>query len=217
MITLRNRPWLFVDDVLVETMKGLSLRLHSPHREGPVLELDQPWEGPTSAYFSILEADDRYLMYYRGNSTNSDGEAEVTCVAESFDGIWWDKRKTWLFDHAGHAANNIVWKNANQISHNMAPFVDTNPDAPPDARFKAIGGLKKLKMFALASADGINWRLMKDEPVLTEGDFDSLNLAFWDSEQGCYVAYVRQFDQGVRHIRRCMSDDFLNWQQPRVA
>jgi len=60
---------------------------------------------------------------------------------------------------------------------------------------------------------------MSNEPVITEGAFDSQNLAFWDSELGEYRAYWRFFDegseenpyQGVRSIRTAKSKDFINW------
>lgn len=50
---------------------------------------------------------------------------------------------------------------------------------------------------------------MRQEPVLTDGAFDSQNVAFWDSERKCYVAIYRDFLQGVRTIKCANSQDFL--------
>jgi hypothetical protein len=61
---------------------------------------------------------------------------------------------------------------------------------------------------------------MVDHPVITEGAFDSQNLAFWDAERGEYRAYWRHFDRatpdqiyrGVRSIRTATSRDFVTWE-----
>jgi hypothetical protein len=55
---------------------------------------------------------------------------------------------------------------------------------------------------------------MHDEPVITEGAFDSQNLAFYDELAGVYRDYHRWFNQGKRDIMLCTSDDFLNWTKP---
>jgi hypothetical protein len=65
--------------------------------------------------------------------------------------------------------------------------------------------------------------LLRDKPVVTEGAFDSQNLAFWDATAGVYRAYFRTFTEGVttgkvwqpagyRAIRTAASRDFLTWQ-----
>jgi hypothetical protein len=55
---------------------------------------------------------------------------------------------------------------------------------------------------------------MHPEPVITEGAFDSQNLAFWDSERGHYADYHRNFRDGVRDIMTAHSTDFLHWSKP---
>jgi hypothetical protein len=214
MMNLTSNPHLFVDETLVMRHDGTSLRLHQPQREGIALMTDEPWEGPMSGYFTVIDAGDTYLLYYRGTSTVVDTIEEVTCVAESDDGIEWRRRKTWQYTLNGSRANNVVWANERLVSHNMAPFLDSNPDAPEDTRFKAIGGIQREGVFILGSSDGFSWRLLNDTPVMTEGDFDSLNLAFWDSRTEQYVAYIRQGRDGIRSVRRCLSDDFINWSDP---
>jgi len=54
---------------------------------------------------------------------------------------------------------------------------------------------------------------MREGAVITEGAFDSQNLAFWDSARGGYREYHRGFREG-RDILTCTSDDFLNWTKP---
>jgi hypothetical protein len=101
-------------------------------------------------------------------------------------------------------------------THNFTPFQDANPDCPDDARYKAFGrghGEAKRGLYAFKSADGIRWSLMSDEPVITQGAFDSQNLAFWDSHAGLYREFHRTF-RGVRDIQTGTSRDFLQWTEP---
>jgi hypothetical protein len=53
---------------------------------------------------------------------------------------------------------------------------------------------------------------MSDGPVITDGAFDSQNLAFWDAAAGVYRAYWRIFPDRVRAIRTATSKDFLTWE-----
>jgi hypothetical protein len=55
---------------------------------------------------------------------------------------------------------------------------------------------------------------MQAEPVITEGAFDSDNLAFWDTVRGEYRCYLRDFAEGVRTVRVARSPDFLRWTTP---
>jgi len=50
-----------------------------------------------------------------------------------------------------------------------------------------------------------------DVPVIMQGAFDSLNLAFWDGERGRYACYSRIFANKVRAVQSAHSADFLAW------
>ena len=58
------------------------------------------------------------------------------------------------------------------------------------------------------------WKLTRDEPVITEGAFDSQNLAFWDAHTLQYREYHRTFVNGVRAIMTGTASDFINWTKP---
>ncbi|MCA9117396.1 MAG: hypothetical protein KDA79_20140, partial [Planctomycetaceae bacterium] len=51
----------------------------------------------------------------------------------------------------------------------------------------------------------------------TKGAFDSQNLAFWDEHRGRYVDFHRGFENRVRAIMTCTSDDFLDWTTPEFV
>ncbi len=208
-----QRRELFVDDFLIDGISGgAERRLHHPVPREVVLKLDQPWEGQTSAYFAAVQDGDRVLMYYRGQiSPGSAGQ--VCCVAESTDGIHFKRIKAGLFEFEGSTDNNIVWKGVG--AHNFTPFLDENPDAPADERFKAVGYSHHGKgLGVFASPDGIVWRELLDHPAITNGAFDSQNLAFWDPERKCYVDFHRKGRNGVRDVMTCTSKDFRTWTEP---
>jgi len=216
-----SRLELFVDDWLIETMSKTSLKMHEPVKKEIVFNFDTPWEGGFSAYVTIMKDQDRFAMYYRGGGELS---REYTCRAESQDGITWTRPSLGLFEFNGSKDNNIIWtgeKKAYWESHNFSPFKDTNPAAPSSQRYKAvtlgrqpIDGDRQKVLLAFVSPDGIHWRKLQDEPIITEGSFDSHNTAFWSSVEEQYICYFRQSRDGKRSIRRSVSKDFVHWSRP---
>lgn len=218
-IEIGSRLELFVDDHIIERITGgAQLRLHRPTRREIAMVFNAPWEGNNSAYVTVFRDGPIYRMYYRGRQIDmSSGKVEfphgqVVCYAESTDGIHWTKPNLGLVEFEGSKENNIIWEE--EGSHNFAPFKDANPDATPKARYKALGGVKSEGgLYAFESPDGIRWSKMQEGPVVTEGYFDSQNLAFWDPERGEYREYHREFREG-RDIMTATSADFIHWTEP---
>jgi len=211
---LGSRRELFVDDWLIADITGASLRLHHPVPREVVFSFDAPWEGNTCGYVTVFQDGDLYRMYYRGSDFDWKTKKtthQLTCYAESKDGIHWTRPKLGLFEFNGSRDNNIVWMGPGV--HNFTPFKDANPNCAPDARYKALG-VENRALIAFKSPDGIHWSLMQKEPVITKGAFDSQNLAFWDPVRGRYVEFHRNFRHGVRDIMTCTSEDFLHWTEP---
>jgi hypothetical protein len=120
-----------------------------------------------------------------------------------------------LFEFKGSKKNNIVW--SGPASHAFAPFRDTNPKCTSDAKYKAVAyDESDGKLHAFKSPDGIHWSLLQKEPIISEGQFDSLNVAFWDAERGQYRAYMRDWPNGLRGIRTATSNDFLHWSEAKT-
>ncbi|MBL9115555.1 MAG: hypothetical protein JNJ83_11165 [Verrucomicrobiaceae bacterium] len=222
-LELDHRWELFVDEYLVAQKEGVALKLHDPVKREVVLTTDKPWEGLTCAYFSVIQDGKKVLMYYRGSSGGSDhSDAQVTCVAESTDGIHFTRPKLGLIEAGGTKDNNVIWRGVE--SHNFSPFLDANPNTKPDERFKALGGVKQPGknwhqgetpggLYAFASADGIHWKKIRDTPVITKGAFDSQNLAFFDTTRDRYSCFSRIFQNKVRAVQSHHSADFLAWSE----
>ncbi len=232
-----SRLELFVDDFLIEQLSGKAeLRLHHPTPGKIVLVHDAPWEGTGSGYHSIFKDGKIYRMYYKAwqifptqkdDSKVADTHPLFCCYAESHDGINWRKPELGLFEFQGSKANNIVMISgkSGDVKVNAghpAAFKDENPDAASDALYKAFFRASDANgpgLLPFKSPDGIHWTAMSDTLVITDGAFDSQNLAFWDSMRGEYRAYWRYFSketrdaryQGVRAIRTATSKDFLHW------
>lgn len=220
-LDLGSRWELFVDEFLVGQKTGVELKLHDPVRREIVLETNQPWEGRTCAYFTAVQDGKKTRLYYRGSSGGSDhSDDQVTCVAESEDGIHFTRPKLGIIEAGGTKDNNVIWRGVE--SHNFSPFLDANPNTKPEERYKALGGVKQPGknwhqgetpggLYAFASADGIHWKKMKNEPVMTKGAFDSQNLAFYDTTRGRYACFSRIFSNKVRAVQSSTSADFLGW------
>ena len=236
---------LFVDDHFVERIEGdARLELQRPVPRDVALVADAPWEGNTSMYYTLFRdkdasGEDICRMYYRGANYDLEKRTgthnQVVCYAESKDAIHWTKPNLGLVEFEGSKENNIVWDGAG--AHCFTPFKDTNPNCPLGSRYKALSQVHKsgrphhavqgeMTVFAYKSPDGIRWTI-SDGPLITKGDFDSQNLAFWDPHAGLYREYhrVRFFQDpsgelvlggirarpGFRSIMTSTSSDFLNW------
>ncbi len=215
-VALGSRLEMFVDDWLIDSARthgAVSLQLQTPVKQEIVLVTDQPWEGPDSAYFTVFQDGPLVRLYYRGlvpgGADSSTGQ--VTCYAESTNGIQFTRPNLGLVEFQGSRSNNIIYRG--QESHNFAPFRDTNPSAKAEERYKALAGILS-KLYAFVSPDGIHWKKLQPEPVMTKGDFDSLNLAFWDEHTQNYRCFSRYGESGVRSVQSCTSTDFMHWTDP---
>ena len=215
---IASRLQLFLDDYLVERLDGVRRALHRPVEKDVALAIDQPWEelwrtdetaDPTPFGYSSVSLDhDGYRMYYTWDTGG--GRPCLTGYARSGDAIQWEKPKLGIVEFEGSTENNLVWQGPRHFD--LTPFRDLNPDARSEERYKTLVGLPHI---ALASPDGLHWHQMAEEGVLSDGAFDSQNIAFWHPENGQYEAYYRDFVEvggdRVRAVKKATSEDFVNW------
>ena len=222
-IQLGTEAGLFVDAYLIEQATDTVLTLNRPEQREIVIRFGAvPWEKCTSgSYPVVLQDGNRFRLYYRvyfgdGDDYPDDDEQQGYCCAESDDGIHWIRPEYGLIDYNGSKKNNLFL--TGPLAHNLAPFIDKNPAALPDQRYKAVAG-ELGGLSGLVSADGLNWRLISDQALITEGAFDSQNVVFWHN--GRYVCWSRYYHElsgsdsglysGVRAIQSCESEDFILW------
>lgn len=215
-VDIGGRRELFVDRLLIEKLDGVSLQLQRPVSGGVALKFDKPWEGQVSGYVTVIHDGDVFRMYYRGRPLTGYGDndpkaREVTCYAESRDGISWERPNLGLCLFHGSKDNNAILADVGHATHNFAPFLDTRPGVPSAERYKAVGGSRETGLVAFVSEDGIRFRQLREEPIIRGGAFDSQNNIFWSDHENCYVCFYRTFRNGVRWITRTTSPDFLSW------
>ena len=222
-VDIGARRELFVDALLIDRLEGTRLKLHEPRLAPPVSP-----PRPHGHYATVLQAGNQFQFYYRGDKDprvtwkthgiEAYHEGEVTLYAESQDASHWTLPKLGLYEHPSFPAGNIVLMNEFLVNHNFAPFLDARPGVASDARFKALAGTVKSGLVAFVSGDGIHWRKLRPEPVITytkEYAFDSQNVSFWSESEGQYVCYFRHFlDKQLRSVCRTTSPDFTGWTEP---
>jgi len=208
MRQIGSRLELLVDDWLIERMVGAQLRLHAPRPREVALRFDEvPWEGTACHYPTVILDGSLYRLYYRGLPAEEPegGPSEVTCLAESADGIRWTRPNLGAFEVKGTRENNVVLNRTfSPIPHNFCPFLDTRPGVPPAERYKGLGGLFDIDgrrphtggLVALASPDGVQWRKLTQAAVISRAQYPfytdtAQSPAFWSESEGCYVCYIR--------------------------
>ncbi len=221
-----SRRELLVDHYLIDRMDHAYLTLHHPQPQEVALTCDAPWETGGPGYPTVFYDEGLYRMYYRvspAEGCEDHDERQLTCYAESDDGVRWRKPELGLFEVQGSARNNVVWRGL--MSHNLTPFRDDNPDCPPEQQYKAVGGASTKwggeGLCILVSPDGIRWHRSVDQPLALPGNFDSQNVVFWDRIDACYRAYWRDHrvaDPIVpdgRDVRTAVSPDLIHWDEPQ--
>ena len=226
MIEIGGRRELMVDDYLIERLDGAGLRLHAPAPRETVLVTDRPWEGCMSNFATVLRDGDCARLYYRGWQLDVAGQRYVTrpvtiCLAESADGIRWERPALDLFDYQGIRENNIVWMGVGDDdygTHGFAPFIDANPACPSARRYKAVGAAwahTENGLYVMTSSDGVRWALASEDTLFKGHALDSHNVVFWDEYRGEYRAYFRAKTyidgRGVRDIATASSPDMAQW------
>jgi hypothetical protein len=220
ILNIGSRLELFVDDFLIDKFEDTHLRLHHPVDQGPVLYFDQFWEGAFCGYVTVIKDKNLFRTYYRGlPEAGKDGSnLEVTCYAESTDGINWSKPDLKLFEARGSKNNNIILADASPFSHNFSPFLDQSPATKSHEKFKALAGTEKSGLVAFVSPDGIHWKKLAENPVFGKGKFDSQNVSFWSEAENSYICYFRTWTKigysGYRSVSRTTSLDFFHWTEP---
>ena len=188
-----GRRELLIDDFLLESREGAEFRLHEP------VELPADPGKPCGAYVDLVEADGRYLMYYRGVAAGYTGSlangnpGEFVGVGLSDDGLHWRKPELGFFPGAPVPPETVIYGEMltedlpcrsdpkakehpgfTSFTHNFTPFYDRRPGVPAEERFKAVSGILQTGgLFTFHSADGFHWVRESDGPIIL---YDALKL-----------------------------------------
>lgn len=198
-IQIGSRREVCWDFYLADTSKTTaSLQLHQPKIGEIVLTHSLPWEGDGCDYYSIVEEEDRYRLYYLAwEMLNENQTAHYTCpikicYAESKDGIHWEKPSLGLLPFEGNWENNILLDETIAHYDSFFVFKDTNPDCPAEERYKGTALHNDDHcLWCYTSGDGLHFK--KAWKISSKGKFDTQNVALWDPERQEYICYIRDF------------------------
>ncbi len=113
VIVVSDQKQLFIDDLFVTQAQQVTWRMHPALKTGDrTLEQDQPWESASLNWFSVVQHDGKFRMWYEcydvGGWTSTNDTS--FCYAESGDGIRWVKPNLGLFNYHGSTNNNILFR-----------------------------------------------------------------------------------------------------------
>ncbi len=141
---------------------------------------------------------------YRGQTHDANGRkfiendrGDLTCYAESEDGLTWTKPNLGIFEFNGNPNNNIVWD-----LHGASVFRDEDE---PDSRkrYKAIGFCRRYRnVFLLTSPDGIRWDDSDSLEPLVQRDNEGCFNVVYDNRNALFRAYAltRDTDKDARRM-----------------
>lgn len=228
MIHIENGLVPFWDDYLIdEELTTATLSVNAPQKRDVVMVCDKPWEGNATDFFTIINDDGLYRMYYEGWSLDDNPLRIVVCYAESRDGINWVKPNLGIVEYNGSKDNNII---IDKLPDNFTVMKDTNPGCPPEMRYKAVmsmldtdylHGNQRNMLALLVSADGIHF---KHHSVISKGlAYDTQNSLHYNPHTGKYYCYMRAYvdaqgdptgrfeENSVRTNMVMESYDLINW------
>jgi hypothetical protein len=247
-IFIGDRRELFLDDYLISSLnKGVKRVLHHPERREVVLTTDYGTENCNCTnYVSIVKDNDRYLIYYRAGARQATLDNKTAynkyflCVAETYDGKTFKRCEVNLLPQAANAVLN------NEMTDDIPPtkevnicpavstvFKDTNPNCPPEEKFKMLVAdesncMDKLNpkkyngLYLFVSPDGFKFtRKSKERFALDKKVFyDTAHQAFYDHDIGEYRLYMRHYGKVYGDFRRniitCKTKDFVHFHDFKI-
>ena len=147
---------------------------------------------------------DRDPSTYRGKSQDKYGRkfvendrGDLTCYAESTDGLTWSKPNLGLFEFNGNYSNNIVWD-----LHGASVFRDEQEE-DSQKRYKMIGFCRRYRnIFLLTSPDGIRWDDADYLDPVAERNNEGCFNVIYDKKTSLFRAYAltRDKDKDARRM-----------------
>ncbi|MEA3400417.1 MAG: hypothetical protein U9R79_04155 [Armatimonadota bacterium] len=226
IIDVGSRKQLFIDDMLMDSSRGIRLTMNPPRKTGEVLiTADEPWEdgggvrGLSATNTSILREGGLFRVWYDSLGQDYDhlgSDFRQIGYAESEDGIHFVKPSLGIVEIGGSTANNIV------IRENIGGgVVWIDPRASEHERYRSLRKTRPSGELALhSSPDGVHWTLTRTTDI---GHCDTQSIAFWDDAYQCYVLYTRRWvrppetEHAYRIFRRLESTDLVEWRNEEIV
>lgn len=204
---------LFLDDLVVQEITGLTRTMHKPEKRGAVLKPDIPSDGVLiqirSAPMWVPEEGRYKILYdaYGRDPKNSVGMA----LATSKDGVHWEKPILGETEVNGNKNNNwiaiapgLAWPDT------ASEGVICDPKDPdPNRRFKALQGA--INRRPIISPDCIHWTRLGTVEIPSSDESQLVQ----DEIGGRFLAMVKTGNEYGRAFSISMSSDFEHWMPNR--
>lgn len=224
---------LFLDDSEVDARDGVIRHVHTLRRErvDPVLVADRTWEGPQIAYGCVLKdpLDGQYRLWYNTHRGATFPFLNSVCLALSEDGVHWEKPAlTRSFSGDGIDTNVVLEIDEGHFCDSLIVLPRRNPGESTTGlmalQFRHFGTWAKSAdrppgVYALSSADGVQWSLWEPAVLPLQGDRTSVA---WDPRKGVYLLTTRHAGNmllgrnNIKGQRRDLdlwqSEDLVSWQ-----
>ena len=216
VLTLARTTEMFLhDDKLIGEKQGLEL-VHARLKKlpVPVIWSDGPWDRGVVNYASVIHDVEHkvYRMWYEIRDPRDYGTLHY---AESRDGLKWERPVLNIVEIEGSKANNVVFKDPLGRKTKTYAVTKDYSDPNPAARYKMFHhkwDFRGRGVATVESPDGLHWTV-RDYSSLV-GEFDTVNVMFWDDRVGAFVAFLRSMVSNKRHIGRATSPDGYHWSSP---
>lgn len=195
---------LFVDDVVIDSMQGLRRSFHAVAKcaANPLMVPERPWETQAGCILPMTVLRDPgsgNLRLWYGAWGKQVNKPIYMCVADSKDGLRWERPNLGLFEFNGSKDNNILREGR------MFRVLFDPRDEDPAKRFKAI--IRDAGFLAGYSADGLRWKTTV--PVLQKA-FDASSV-HWDQVGEKWIASCKIWRDEKRMRGYAESRDFVQW------
>lgn len=208
-----TRHFLFLDMLEVSELDGVRQHLNqfTKHPANPVFKPSGPggWDDYGVTFPNVRRHGDKFMMEYFGHGGGGVAGGWRNGLAESLDGIHWERPKLGLFEFKGSRENNLVpW---------VSNFIDA-AESNPERRFKGVRidghWITNFKRPFVFSRDGVHWQNGEDTVNLTpllEGNGPSFRDDL-DVPERRFKAVGRTISQNHRALGMMWSSDLIRWQ-----
>jgi Concanavalin A-like lectin/glucanases superfamily len=172
-VPLMHRKYLFIDDALAQEVKDVVLRVNPPLLAECVIDNIQ---GPFRKHVNVVEDETGVIRMYYGSQKDS------LAVQISKDGIHFEAPR--LPNASPGMPHNVVLAEPTAMG-----MVFSDPNAPPEERWRFLSDFHRRGIFLFSSADGFSF---KRHPIaILPFRSGSQSNVFYDEQRQLYVAYHR--------------------------
>ena len=210
-----NRPpdltksQLFLDDLWIDEQHKLTRLWHAADiYPEPVLRAEKPWEGTSIQVATVMKTGDHWKMYYEAHHAMH--SRPVCCLAESDDGMQWERPSLGLVEYCGNKQNNILpvesGKSLRQICHDPE-----DEKAPYKMTCLGPGGIR-----GSISQDGYQWTEL-DKPLISSPPAGDVQALWFNKVDGRYIiTHKTNGGRSRRAVCIAESEDFHTFFDSRL-